>query len=108
MVALARLGVSYHNLVAHQHRLFLIDSFGFIFRAYRGRGQSAGRLWPLHGRVENGFRLRSSLIIRMKAEESRSSSAGPEKTISLWNRRDVQVLDRGIVRIEEKDLHLTF
>jgi DNA polymerase I len=33
--------LSYHNLVPHQPRLFLIDSFGFIFRAYHARARSA-------------------------------------------------------------------
>ncbi len=32
--------VSYHNRLAQQPRLFLIDSFGFIFRAYHARARS--------------------------------------------------------------------
>jgi 5'-3' exonuclease len=33
--------VRYHNLVPHQPRLFLIDSFGFIFRAYHARARTS-------------------------------------------------------------------
>jgi hypothetical protein len=33
--------VSYHNLVPQPPRLFLIDSFGFIFRAHHARARSA-------------------------------------------------------------------
>ncbi len=33
--------VSYHKFLAQQPRLFLIDSYGFIFRAYHARARSA-------------------------------------------------------------------